>query len=296
MTRRGCITAWLIGVVAIVVIFLVTIIAIEALLGERVSLPAYGARVGLVRVEGLLSDARLFIEDLDTMEATGVSALVLRIDSPGGGVVASQEIYARLLELKDTGVPIVVSMGAVAASGGYYIASPADSIIANPGTITGSLGVLMSFTNLEGLFEKIGMDFEVVKSGEYKDVGSWSREMTEEERAFLQATVDDIHAQFVEAVALNRNLDLAEVESLADGRIFSGRQAVEAGLVDGLGTLDQAIAVAGRMAGIPGEPRVQEPVRYKRLTLADLLTSTITHLTGPSDPTAGAQYLYRPAK
>jgi protease-4 len=296
MTRKGCITAWLIGVVAIVVIFLVTIIAIEALLGERVSLPAYGARVGLIRIEGLLSDARLLIEEIDTMEATGVSALVFRIESPGGGVVASQEIYARILELKETGIPIVVSMGAVAASGGYYIASPADSIIANPGTITGSIGVLMSFTNLEGLFEKIGMDFEVVKSGEYKDVGSWSREMTEEERAFLQATVDDIHAQFVEAVAANRNLERAEVEALADGRIFSGRQAVDAGLVDGLGTLDEAIAVAGRMAGIPGEPRVQEPVRYRRLTLADLLTSAIGHLTVPSDRTAGAQYLYRPAK
>ena len=161
MTRKGCVTAWLIGVVAIVVIFLVTIIAIEALLGERISLPAFGARVGLIRVEGLLSDARLIIEDIDTMEATGVSAVVLRINSPGGGVVASQEIYARMLDLKATGIPIVVSMGAVAASGGYYIASPADSIIANPGTITGSIGVLMSFTNLEGLFDKIGMDLHL---------------------------------------------------------------------------------------------------------------------------------------
>ena len=185
---------------------------------------------------------------------------------------------------------------AVAASGGYYIASPADSIIANPGTITGSIGVLMSFTNLEGLFDKIGMDFEVIKSGEYKDTGSWSREMTVEERALLQETVDDIHAQFVEAVAANRNLERAAVEALADGRVFSGRQALEAGLVDGLGTLDEAIATAGRMAGIPGEPRVQEPVRYKRLTLADLLTSAIARLAEPGDLLAGAQYLYRPAK
>jgi protease-4 len=296
MTRKGCITAWLIGVVAVVVIFLVTIIAIEALLGERVSLPAYGAHVGLIRVEGLLSDSRLLIEDIDTMEKSGVSALVLRIDSPGGGVVASQEIYSRIRELKETGIPIVVSMGAVAASGGYYIAAPADSIIANPGTITGSIGVIMSFTNLEGLFDKIGMDFEVVKSGEYKDVGSWSREMTESEREFLQATVDDIHAQFVEAVAANRNMERSQVELLADGRIFSGRQALEVGLVDGLGTLDEAIAVAGRMAGIRGEPRVQEPVRYRRLTLADLLTSTLGHLRAPTDAMGGAQYLFRPAK
>jgi protease-4 len=296
MTRKGCITAWLIGVVGVVVIFLVTIIAIEALLGERVTLPAVGARVGLVRIEGILTDARTIIEDLDGMEAAGVSALVLRIDSPGGGVVASQEIYRRLLDLKEAGIPIVVSMGAVAASGGYYVASPADSIIANPGTITGSIGVIMSFTNLEGLFEKIGMDFEVVKSGEYKDVGSWSREMTAEERALLQGTVDDIHAQFVEAVAANRNMERSAVERLADGRIFSGRQAVEVGLVDGLGTLDQAIAVAGRMAGIRGRPRVQEPVRYKRLTLADLLTSTISRLAAPAGRGSGAQYLYEPAK
>jgi protease-4 len=211
-------------------------------------------------------------------------------------VVASQEIYSRLLDLKESGTPIVVSMGSVAASGGYYVACPADSIIANPGTITGSIGVLMSFTNLEGLFEKIGMDFEVVKSGEFKDVGSWSREMTPEERALLQTTVDDIYSQFVEVVAANRSMERPAVEALADGRIFSGRQALEAGLVDGLGTLDSAIAVAGRMAGIPGKPRVQEPVRYKRLTLFDLLTSSLTRLTAPGDRVAGAQYLYRPAK
>jgi protease-4 len=193
-------------------------------------------------------------------------------------------------------MPLVVSMGAVAASGGYYIASPADSIIANPGTITGSIGVLMSFTNLEGLFGKIGLDFEVVKSGEYKDTGSWSREMTDEERALLQATVDDIHTQFVEAVAESRGMPVTEVQALADGRVFSGRQALEVGLVDGLGTLDDAIAVAGRMAGIRGKPRVQEPVRYRRLTLADLLTSTLSRLVAPRGGSGGAQYLYRPAK
>jgi protease-4 len=296
MTRRGWITAWLIGVVAILVIFLVTIIAIEALLGERVSLPAYGARVGLIRVEGLLSDARQLTEDIEFMEATGVGALVLRINSPGGGVVASQEVYERIRELKETGTPVVVSMGAVAASGGYYIACPADSIIANPGTVTGSIGVLMSFTNLEGLFEKVGLDFEVVKSGEYKDTGSWSREMTTEERELLQATVDDIHAQFVEAVAANRNLDRSAVEALSDGRIFSGRQALEAGLIDGLGTLDQAIAIAGRMAGIRGRPRIQQPVRYRRLTLADLLTGALGRFIEPGAASMGAQYLYRPAK
>jgi protease-4 len=296
MTRKGCITAWLIGVVAVVVIFLVTIIAIEALLGERVSLPAVGARVGLVRIEGLLSDARIIIEDIETMRASGVSALVLRIQSAGGGVVASQEIYKEIVDVKEEGTPVVVSMGAVAASGGYYIASPADSIIANPGTITGSIGVILSFANLEGLFDKVGLDFEVVKSGEYKDTGSWSRQMTPAERALLQGTVDDIHAQFVEVVAANRNMDRAAVEALADGRVFSGRQALEAGLVDGLGTLDDAIAVAGRMAGIEGKPRVQEPVRYKRLTLADLLAKAIGRWAEPGMGRGGALYLYRPGK
>jgi protease-4 len=297
MTRKGCIWGWLIGVLALLVIFLVTMVAIESLLGQHLSFPTYGARVGLVRVEGGIYDSRQIIKDLESMvENPGIEAIVLRVDSPGGGAAASQEIYECIRGIQEEGVPLVVSMGSVAASGGYYIACTADTIFANPGTLTGSIGVVMSFTNLEELFGKIGLDFEVIKSGRFKDTGSWSRQMTDAERALLQETIDDIHAQFVEAVAEGRGMEYDAVAALADGRIFSGRQALEAGLVDRLGTLENAVAVAARMGGIEGEPRVQEPVRRERLTLWDLLTGTASNLLRPEGSSVGAHYIYRPSK
>ena len=297
MTRKGCIWGWLIGVLALLVIFLVTIVAIESLLGQRLSFPTYGARVGLIRVEGGIYDSRQIIADLEHMtEDAGIRAIVLRVDSPGGGAAASQEIYDHIRGMQEQGMPLVVSMGSVAASGGYYIACTADTIFANPGTLTGSIGVVMSFTNLEELFGKLGMDFEVIKSGKFKDTGSWSRQMTGEERALLQRTIDDIHAQFVEAVAEGRGMEYEAVAALADGRIFSGRQALEAGLVDRLGSLADAVEVAARMGGIEGEPRLQEPVRRERLTLWDLLTGTATNLLRPEASSVGAHYIYRPSK
>jgi protease-4 len=225
---------------------------------------------------------------------TGISAIVLRVDSPGGGVVASQEIYDEVVRVRDDGTPIVVSMGAVAASGGYYVACAGDSVVANAGTITGSIGVLMEFTNLEELLGKVGVEFDVVKSGEYKDTGSLAREMTDEERALLQTTVDDIYAQFVETVALEREMDEASVRALADGRILSGRQALDAGLVDRLGTLSDAVAIAGRMGGIEGEPRVQEPTRPMRLTLLDLVSGSLSKALRPGTSAPGAMYICRP--
>lgn len=296
MTRKGCIWGWLIGIAGLLLIFVMTIVAVESFLGERVSFPSYGARVGLVRVAGVLESADGVIDDIEAMHSAGVSALVIRVESPGGGVAASQEIFDYIARVRDDGTPVVVSMAGIAASGGYYIACPADSIIANPGTLTGSIGVVMSFANLEELFGKIGMDFEVIKSGRYKDTGSWSRPMTDEERALLQRTIDDIHAQFVEAVARERDMDVEAVRAIADGRIMSGREALEAGLIDGLGTLEDAIAVAGRMAGISGRPRVQEPVRSRRLTLADLIAGTISRAVGEEARQQGAQYIYSPAK
>ena len=297
MTRKGCIWGWLIGVLALLVIFLVTMVAIESLLGQHLSFPTYGARVGLVRVEGGIYDSRQVIKDLESMvDNPGIEAIVLRVDSPGGGAAASQEIFECIRGIQEEGVPLVVSMGSVAASGGYYIACTADTIFANPGTLTGSIGVVMSFTNLEELFGKIGLDFEVIKSGRFKDTGSWSRQMTDAERALLQETIDDIHAQFVEAVAEGRGMEYEAVALLADGRIFSGRQALEAGLVDRLGTLEDAVAVAARMGGIEGEPRVQEPVRRQRLTLWDLLSGTASNLLRPEGSSVGAHYIYRPSK
>ena len=297
MTKKGCIWGWLIGVLALLAIFLVTIVAIESLLGQQMSFPSYGARVGLIRVVGGIYDSGQLIDDLEDMVGDpGIRAIVLRVDSPGGGVAASQEIFQYVQEVQAQGVPLVVSMGSVAASGGYYIACSADTIIANPGTLTGSIGVIMSFTNLEELFGKLGMDFEVIKSGTYKDVGSYSRQMTDEERALLQETIDDIHAQFVEAVAQGRGMEYDAVAALADGRIFSGRQALEAGLVDRLGTLEDAIDVAARMGGIEGEARVQEPVRRERLTIWDVLSGAALRVLPPEASNTGAHYMYRPSK
>ncbi|MBD3367860.1 MAG: signal peptide peptidase SppA [Candidatus Eisenbacteria bacterium] len=297
MASRGCLWGWIIGVAALLLIVLVTVVTIESVLGERISLPMPGRHVGLIRIEGLLADPTRIISDIDELtDDPSIGAVVLRIDSPGGGVAASQEVYSRIVEARDDGTPFVVSMGTVAASGGYYVACPAESILANPGTLTGSIGVVLSFMNFEELFGKIGVDMEVVKSGRYKDTGSWSRQMTDEERALLQETIDDIHRQFVETVILERGLEPARVESLADGRVLSGRQALGAGLVDRLGTLDDALAVAGRLAGIEGEPNVRRPVRPRRLTLLDLVGSTLGSLADESPAKAGAQYLWYPGK
>jgi protease-4 len=297
MANRGCLWGWIIGVAALLLIVLVTVITIESVLGERISFPMPGRHVGLVRVEGLLADPDPVIDDIDELSADpSMAALVLRIDSPGGGVAASQEIFARIAEVRDGGTPIIVSMGTVAASGGYYIACPADTIFANAGTLTGSIGVVLSFLNFEDLFGKIGVDLEVVKSGRYKDTGSWARSMTDDERALLQETIDDIHTQFVEVVTSERGLARADVEQLADGRILSGRQALEAGLVDTIGTLDDAIALAGRRAGIDGEPGVRTPVRPRRFTLFDLVGGGLASLVDEPAARAGAQYLWCPGK
>lgn len=220
---------------------------------------ALGDKVGVVEISGTIMDSKTVIENLlDFSENKHIKAIVLRIDSPGGGVGPSQEIHAEIVRIAKN-KPVVVSMGAVAASGGYYIAAPAQTIFANPGTITGSIGVIMEFTNVIDLMDKVGLQTSVVKSGTHKDIGSAVREMTDEERALLQGLIDDVHAQFVSAVAQGRSLSQDEVKLLADGRIFTGSQAQKAGLVDKLGGLQAAIREAGQLAGISGKPTVVYP-------------------------------------
>ena len=198
-----------------------------------------------------------------------VKAVVLRINSPGGGVGPSQEIHEEVKKVRAR-KPVLASMGALAASGGYYIACAAQKVYANPGTITGSIGVLMPFMNVRELAEKIGVRGMTVKSGEFKDIGSPLRDMRPEERALLQGVVDNVNLQFVHAVAEGRNLDPREVLKIADGRIFTGEQAKAMGLVDALGNLEDAVAEAGKMGKIPGEPRVVTPPK-KKLSLIELL-------------------------
>lgn len=234
-------------------------------------------RIALVRVEGVILDSQQTVGDLKRFaETPSVKAIVLRIDSPGGGVVPSQEIYDAVKRVRNKNNKMVVaSMGTVAASGGYYIAAATDRIIANPGTLTGSIGVIMELANLEGLLKKIGVESLVVKSGQYKDIGSPLRKMSEGDRRILQSVMDDVHRQFIQAVAEGRSLDEAEIRPLADGRIFTGRQAKEMKLIDELGDLEDAIRLAADLVGIEGEPKVVEP--RKRFSIRELLES---HLFG----------------
>jgi protease-4 len=228
-------------------------------------------RIAVVRVEGVILDAQQTIGELKRYgENPLVKAVVIRIDSPGGGVVPSQEIHDAVKRIRDKHNKLVIaSMGTVAASGGYYIAAATDRIVANPGTLTGSIGVIMELANVEGLMKKIGVESVVIKSGDHKDLGSPFRAMNGEDRHILQNVMDDVHSQFIEAVAAGRSLDIKEVRALADGRIFTGRQAKTAKLVDELGDLNDAIKLAADMGGIEGEPRVVEP--RKRFSIRDFI-------------------------
>lgn len=192
-------------------------------------------------------------------ETKGVKAIVLDINSPGGSVGAVQEIHSRILRVRrEKHIPVVALFGDVAASGGYYLGAACDKIVAHPGSLTGSIGVIFSVSNLQGLFQKIGYRMEPIKSGKHKDIGSPARPMTPEERAILQSLIDDAYGQFVQAVAEGRGMTVAKVKPLADGRIYSGGQALAAGLVDQLGDSRDALKLAARLGGIKDEkPRVR---------------------------------------
>lgn len=229
---------------------LITFMVIMAT-GERRH--SFAEKVGIVEVYGVISDATMVIQDLKAMrEDDSVKAVVLRIDSPGGGVGASQEIYREVLRTKKE-KRVVASMGGVAASGGYYVAAGADQIMASRGTLTGSIGVIMGYTNFSELMEKIGLSPVVIKSGRFKDAGSPAREMTPEERALLEEFVESVHDQFISDVAESRNLDEALLRQVADGRIMTGEFAREKGLVDTFGNLEDAIQLAGKLGGIKGK-------------------------------------------
>ncbi|MGQ0665996.1 MAG: signal peptide peptidase SppA [Nitrospiraceae bacterium] len=249
-------------------------------------------RIALIRVEGVILDSQTTVGELKRFsENPSVKAIVLRIDSPGGGVVPSQEIHDAVKRARTkNNKAVIASMGSVAASGGYYIAAATDRIVANPGTLTGSIGVIMETANVEGLLQKIGVEGVVIKSGKYKDVGSPLRKMSEEERGLLQAVMDDVHKQFIEAVAEGRAIELTDAQALADGRIFTGRQAKEAKLVDELGDLEDAIQLAADVAGIEGEPKVVEPRR--RFSIRELLESKFTAMFPKLDFHAGVSMKY----
>ena len=240
-----------------------------------------GAKVAVVEVEGVIGvsaerslDSEGIVRTLgEYRDDPSVRAVVLRINSPGGVVAPTQEIFTAVRRLREAKKPVVASLGSVAASGGYYVAVAADRIYASPGTLTGSIGVIMQLANLEGLLKKVGVEYVVVKAGAYKDVGNLARAMTPEERRILQALLDDVYDQFILAVADGRGLEPKDVRAFAEGRIYSGRQAHGLKMVDDLGGLEDAIEAAAKMAGLPPKPKVVYPRR--RFSLRDLLRNEL---------------------
>lgn len=258
----------LIVIGVILVFFVGTILLLAYMFRRETPTFALGDKVAVVEISGVISNSREVIRGIKSFtEDGGVKAIVLRIDSPGGGVGASQEIYREVVKARRV-KKVVASLGGVAASGGYYVACGADKIVANPGTITGSIGVVMQFANIEELLKKIGYKGYVIKSGPHKDIGSPFREMVPEERALLQEVIDTVHHQFIKAVAEGRELPIEKVTAIADGRIFAGEQALAFGLVDKLGNLEDTIEFAAKMAGIKGKPNVVY-ARKRRRSLFD---------------------------
>jgi len=259
---RGCLTV--LAVLAAFFALLVVISRMDSLSFTR------GEKVAVIPVSGLIADSEAVIDSLKRFgKDNSVKAVVLRINSPGGGVAPSQEIYEEVRKLNER-KPVLTSMGALAASGGYYIAAATRKVFANPGTMTGSIGVIMPFMNAKDLIEKIGLKGMTVKSGQFKDIGSPLRDMTPQERALLQAVVDNVHLQFIDAVAEGRKMARDDVTRIADGRIFTGEQAKALGLVDALGNLEDAVAEAAKMGNISGEPKIVTPPK-PRISLLDLL-------------------------
>jgi len=279
------------GIAAVVTLGLTGLIMLG---GDRAEFE-FGEKVGVVEITGVIVDARDTIDQIKQLrEEDAIKAIVVRIDSPGGAVAPSQEIYR---EIRKT-VPlkkVIASMGSVAASGGYYVAEAADGIIASPGTITGSIGVIMAYTNYRALLDKIGLVPVVVKSGTYKDTGSPVREMTLLEKKLLEDFTARIHKQFVKDIVDGRQMDPEKVAALADGRIYTGEESKELGLVDRLGNIEDAIEWAGRMGGIEGAVSAVY-VGEDNFSLLDYLlgTSLKNYLTALLQGDLAAEAVYRP--
>jgi protease-4 len=240
---------------------------------------AFGNRIQVVDIEGELVDSRPIIEQLKRYEDTkSVPAILLNVDSPGGGVAVSQEIYTEIKRLQEKKNKIVVAyMSSVGASGAYYVSAPARKIVANPGTIVGSIGVIAEWVNYGNLLAWAKMKDVTFKTGEFKDTGSPTRELTDREKAYFQGLIDDMYVDFVEAVASGRKMDVEAVRALADGRVFTGRDAREKKLIDEIGNFQDAVDLTASLAGITGKPNLLRATR-QRVTLIDLLTGDVSSL------------------
>jgi protease IV len=253
--------------------------------------------IALIHVNGMLMDSRDIVRQLSGYRHDPqVRGIILRIDSPGGAVAPAQEIFSEIMKLRADHKTVYASMGTVAASGGYYIACAADYVLANPGTLTGSISAVMAFNNIEELTKKVGVKPNIIKSGKFKDVGSPLRTMTPEEQKLLQDVVDDVHEQFVQAIARGRNLPLAEVHKIADGRIMTGKQALKHKLIDEVGGLEKTIDLLGKKIGIVGRPKVieqEEKAPFLDWLLQGSLFSGLSQTLMPS-PQPLLQYVWFP--
>jgi protease-4 len=262
------------------VLLVITVLAVLVTVGNDEAADfGFSDRVQVVDLQGEIVDSRDVIQQLKRYEDSNtVRAILLNIDSPGGGVAVSQELYAeikRLREKKDK--TIVAYMSSTGASGAYYVACAANKIIANPGTVVGSIGVIAEWTNYGDLLEWAKLKDIVFKSGEFKDTGSASRPLTEREKNYFQALIDDMYVQFVEAVATGRHMEIQDVRALADGRVFTGRDAKEKKLIDEIGNFQDAVDLTAKVAGISGKPRLVQ-IGRQRVTLLDVLTSDLSRI------------------
>jgi protease-4 len=240
---------------------------------------AFSDRIQVVDVAGELVDSRPILDQLKRYEdSNSVKAILLNVDSPGGGVAVSQEIYTEIKRLREKKDKIVIAyLSSTGASGAFYLSCAANKIVANPGTIVGSIGVIAEWVNYADLLEWAKLKDIVFKTGEFKDTGSPSRALTDNERKYFQGLIDDMYVQFLEAVSSGRKLDLQEVRSMADGRVFTGRDAKERKLIDEIGNFQDAVDITAKLAGISGKPHLLRPTR-QRVTLLDVLTTDLSRL------------------
>ncbi|HRE09899.1 MAG TPA: signal peptide peptidase SppA [Ignavibacteria bacterium] len=249
------------GMIIVAISFFAFASAIKRDGGEFVS-GGSGDKIAIVEINDVIVSSEKTVEQIKRFrEDKSIKAIILRVNTPGGGVAASQEIYEEVKKTRDGGKIIVVSMGSIAASGGYYIAVGSSLIIANPGTLTGSIGVIAQFISIKDLAEKLGISQTTIKSGSLKDAGSPFKTMNDSDKAYFQDVVDNSFGQFLDVVAKERKMDKETLLQYANGRVFTGLQAKEYGLLDSLGTFEDAIRITGKMAGIEGEPRI---VREKK--------------------------------
>ncbi len=238
---------------------------------EEISEGGHGQKIAVIELSNIITSSEDIVRQFKKYgEDRAIKAILFHVDSPGGGVVASHEIYEEVKRVRESGKPVVVSMGALAASGGYYVSCGATRIVANPGTLTGSIGVISEFIRFDSLLHKLGIDATTIKSGKLKDAGTPFRPMTAEDREYFQGLMDNVHRQFISIVEKERGLNHDSILAYADGRVFTGEQALHRHLIDTLGTFEDAIGITAKLAGIKDQPTIVRE-RKRVFTLLDRL-------------------------